>query len=86
MRLGQTAHGAPSDAGSLPPIIQAVTALVVANEVAGDLHQPRPNAGSVPKLLPRLIRLDQTVAARLRANSRTQSGTGKGKKRKIRGR
>jgi hypothetical protein len=33
VRLGQTAHGAPNDGGLFPPKIQAITALVVANEV-----------------------------------------------------
>lgn len=77
VRLGQTAHGAPNDGGLFPPKIQTVTALVAANEVGGDLHQPRPNAGGVPKLLPRLIRLDETVASRFRANSRARSDAGK---------
>lgn len=77
VRLGQTAHGAPNHGGLFPPKIQTVTALVAANEVGGDLHQPRPNAGGVPKLLPRLIRLDETVASRFRANSRARSDAGK---------
>ena len=79
MRLGQTAHGTANDGGLFPPKIQAITALAAANEVGGDLHQPRPNAGGVPKLLPRLIRLDETVASRFRLISRALSGTGKRK-------
>lgn len=63
-------------AGSRPKI-QPITGLVVANEVGGDLHQPRPNAGGVRKLLPSLIRLDETVASRFRANSRARSDAGK---------
>jgi hypothetical protein len=50
--------------------------LVVANEVGGDLHQPRPNAGGVRKPLPRLIRLDETVASGFRAKSRARSDGG----------
>ena len=64
--LGQTAHGTANDGGLFPPKIQVITALAAANEVGGDLHQPRPNAGGVPKLLQRLIRLDETVASRFR--------------------
>jgi hypothetical protein len=79
VRLGQTEHGAPNDGWLVPGQIQAITALVVANEVGGDLHQPRPNAGCVPKLLPRQTRLDEPVASRFRANSRARSDAGQKK-------
>ena len=35
-------------------------------EVGGDSHEPRPNTGGVPKLPPRLIRVDETVLSSFR--------------------